>query len=488
MTGPLLSARQAFAEGIRQIIEPLRQHSDPFADPEVLSPDANAENATLLNQMRAAIACVSKGRSEMISTGLPASTSTATNSSDELWHYATLLAPALSQRDGNLILKLCELLNSIDRLLQVCDPIAKSAALSRRQSLSPASNQNMAHDDAYGHLRRGTEAFKAIERTERDLSSSSGSAGLNELRFAEQAVLWVRIDDLIEDVQHLCRSNASNAIARRREPIEKEYEPSIKDGYTADSLPEYTPGETDALPPDYIERLQAFADEKAVSNFSTPKPNEKDHFELDSITSAIERLYDVAPQLANQRVDGSSRKDRKQIREMQLTRLGIAIERLSKGRLEDQRATLSESTSPTKVSFSQMDRARSLDRAECDQVGELNRLLDAVSKASNSDMTNQRVALSPRQRSTLDEARKTAQTVGAAYNLDAQELARQNYILEKTGSGRIEAQDAEPSLRIMRSLANLSEGEDGMRRRSVSGSFKDGRVKGKEETGESDAL
>lgn len=64
-------------------------------------------------------------------------------------------------------------------------------------------------------------------------------------------------------------------------------------------------------------------------------------------------------------------------------------------------------------------------------------------------MANQRVALSDRQISLLNRARKTAQEAAQAYGIDASfdhldkaEAARREHILGHTGIGRIHTQDA----------------------------------------------
>lgn len=269
------------------------------------------------------------------------------------------------------------------------------------------------------------------------LTASTLRQSAREVVLAEQELLWSRIDDLLVHVSWLCQANGP-APRQRRVSGMSSSEYSISD------LPIYTSPQPDTheAPPGYS------TDEKLTNpSQSSHSPrdqrlsDEKAEAELHNISSAIERLYSVSPQLANQRVAApvigstSSGKSKKELREAQLVRLGMAIERLSKGRLDDQRAMLTPSASG---------------KAKMTPEQELDIIMQAMDKASSgSTMANQRVALSDRQISLLNRARKTAQEAAQAYGIDASfdhldkaEAARREHILGHTGIGRIHTQDA----------------------------------------------
>src|SRR2546421_471681 len=99
--------------------------------------------------------------------------------------------------------------------------------------------------------------------------------------------------------------------------------------------------------------------------------NEKTKVDLDNVISAIERVYFVAPQLNNQRVELNPR----QKKELTAATLSSAIQKLSRGRYEEQRA---ESALVMKYQT-------------------LNCLVDQIQKSAERSFVDQRVELSPRQ-------------------------------------------------------------------------------------------
>lgn len=228
-----------------------------------------------------------------------------------------------------------------------------------------------------------------------------------EVESAERELLWGRLDDLAETVGGLCRQRA--AIAARDEVeamLLEEQLWRIRDGsvdgfsFSSADLPSYS---RDAAhhPPAYLadhsndskgdwnEKGRTSTD--TLSSTSQPSRNgirrtstalnEKMQRDLESVSEAIERLYVVSPQLANQRVEP----DRRLLRERQLAKLGNAIERLSKGRLNNQRAALTEI-----VPERPAERAARLVRI---QDAALDNLIDQIDRAASRTLANQRVDL-----------------------------------------------------------------------------------------------
>ncbi|GAA5916667.1 hypothetical protein JCM6882_002260 [Rhodosporidiobolus microsporus] len=166
---------------------------------------------------------------------------------------------------------------------------------------------------------------------------------------------------------------------------------------------------------------------RKVSSLPAVDP-EKMQRDLDNVTSAIERLYVVSPQLANQRVEP----DRRKQRERQLAKLGNAIERLSQGRLEDQRAV----PSPVIGEPEGEEESRG-ERRRREQVA-LDRLLDQIDRAASRTLADQRVELNGKRKEVLNSDTANPEFAPA----DKYEARRREYILSHTGKGRLAGQDA----------------------------------------------
>jgi hypothetical protein len=286
------------------------------------------------------------------------------------------LLPFLPAKDRQIATSLMDLLSCIDRLLSTSPgSTAASTPVRLRGSSSIDHMENL-----YDTLQQDASSFRSGSKPAIEASSA-----LREVEKAEQDLLWGRIEDLLEQVSAVCKSPAERPLSHDSLPV-PQYEASLSE-YSLSDLPVYSSDKrlsNDlAFPPEYKLDEKAALGASVNSRFSAAT-DEKRQIELEGISEAIERLYSVSPQLANQRVD-PGRTDRKQIREMQLARLTGAIERLSKGRLEDQRAIL-PTLAPNRNKGKQ--KSESISKQE-----ELDQLLEAIGKGANADMTNQRVAL-----------------------------------------------------------------------------------------------
>lgn len=330
-----------------------------------------------------------------------------------------------------------QLVDHLGRLndLSALSNVTKTPSLSRQSSSYGVGSSTEATNP--------TSTFESLDNI--NLAASTLKQSTREVVVAEQELLWSRVDDLLVHVSLLCRESPSQTGHReRRASIESESEYSISD------LPVYTFSKVDQHASDAAPPRYALDEKQATASSSTPlqplntlNSDEKAHLELQTISAAIERLYGVSPQLSNQRASAPdlTSKSKKEVREIQLMRLGKAIERLSKGRLEDQRAVLAPAASR---SASAAGKRRQTPEQELDMI------MEAMDKASaGSSMVNQRVALSDRQTALLLQARKTAQEAAQAYGFDSAlghvdpvELARREHILDRTGHGRIASQDA----------------------------------------------
>jgi hypothetical protein len=104
--------------------------------------------------------------------------------------------------------------------------------------------------------------------------------------------------------------------------------------------------------------------------------NEKLRMDFDSVTMAIERLYLVAPQLHNQRVELKSSK----------------LAQMERARLEGGQ--------------SQSSTAKGKQKAHDQDMRDLDHMFELIGKASDRRMTDQSVVMDSRQRTRLEQAKQ----------------------------------------------------------------------------------
>jgi len=314
---------------------------------------------------------------------------------DELHSQIELSVPELSAADAELARSLGSLLICIDRLA----------------SISIATNGLSNYNESASRGQRMMGAAREVEQAEKDL-------------------LWGRVDDLSDKVRTLTRQRAEAAEEEEEEQDEVPQPRSARgsmdtfqwsprsrdvawDAASLSSLPSYSHEHdfgSPNLPPGYFG--QDFENEKETLDWDIKAPlspstslqqieaststtsdapirrirkvssmqSEKMQRDLDSVSQAIERLYVVSPQLANQRVEP----DRRLLRERQLAKLGNAIERLSQGRLDDQRAASIPLTDSAPES--QAERSRREREA-------VDKLIERIDKAASRTLADQRVEL-----------------------------------------------------------------------------------------------
>jgi hypothetical protein len=148
--------------------------------------------------------------------------------------------------------------------------------------------------------------FDTLTRQVSDLQSERLSSqqefpapGVPPVLSVETALLWSRIDEELESVAAICRERTESHelpsfLVDRLPP---QYDPA---DYQFDTPPEYEPGTQSPI---------GEAKTHAHSSRTSDGPsNEKMRLDLEAVTMAIDRLYIVAPQLHNQRVELKSAK------------------------------------------------------------------------------------------------------------------------------------------------------------------------------------
>ena len=211
----------------------------------------------------------------------------------ELRTHVERISPSLAQADDTLARALVSLLAHFNRLSTI------SAAASRREQQSLTSHspnvEPLSSSELLSDLARQLNNLRF-----EGLSSQPSILGPSAppVLVVEAALLWSRIDDELETVLSLCRERAEDLF--RSPPdvtLPPQYDPEL---YSIDA------------PPDYEEHRMSLEDVKSRDSSSLISPprlvDEKMRIDLENVTMAIDRLYQVTPQLHNQRVELKSTK------------------------------------------------------------------------------------------------------------------------------------------------------------------------------------
>ncbi|KAN0084280.1 HECT-like Ubiquitin-conjugating enzyme (E2)-binding domain containing protein [Tylopilus felleus] len=345
------------------------------------------------------------------------------------------IAPSLDSQDATLAQAIVVLLLDFEQL-------PASLALTSAQLVSRSESFQ---DNEIGTASFLESPYAIIASLQRQLSSlqpSGASAPSGSRPTPEESVrtalLWARIDQQLETVVSLCRARASSPPQRELTEPSVTQPPESRRWYN-----DYRSSFDDALPPDYeceynhspLERPPSYVADGNLYAFSGDKPTDDKHLaeqyppekvsprvstsrllgdteittehdhtiashslDLDRITHAIERLYVVTPQLANQRVE--LRKEK--VMQMERAKQG-------KGKAR----TLGDAADP-----------------------ELDKILDLLGRASAREIPDQSVVVDPR---------RIAREVGAA-DLEEQRSKYLEHLVSRTSAGRLHSQDAVPSL------------------------------------------
>jgi hypothetical protein len=196
-----------------------------------------------------------------------------------------------SSVDAQLARTLVSLLNCLQRLLSNCarDPVATPSL-----SITPLTS-TPADPDVYDTLKRSLTELQH----DRNLHTHPHS---NPVSVVENALLWSQIDAMLEQVVTLCRQRE-----RTLEPLQplsdldtRPPEYDLAGSPTDDVLPAYEGPRSSFSHEAQDVKRPSFSRERLVS---TTVHNEKMRLDLEAVAIAIDRLYLVAPQLLDQRVE-----------------------------------------------------------------------------------------------------------------------------------------------------------------------------------------
>ncbi|KDR80336.1 hypothetical protein GALMADRAFT_242712 [Galerina marginata CBS 339.88] len=366
-------------------ILPDRRHSMPSsAQPAASSGEESSALQTLVTNLRN-----HEGNGEMIETRGDM------NSDTDLLHELRIrvesMSSSLSSSDAVLVKALVSLLSDLNRLSE----IQANTSLVPSHSLDVETSSILEAPppiDVFDTLTRQLSDLQ-IER----LSSQAAllAPGASPLVVVETALLWSRIDSELENVVAMCK--------QRTEALPK---------FTHDHLPpQYDVADYDLEnPPDYdMAGRSSFDDSKIKSSHSqqmtsSRQADEKMRLDLESVAMAIDRLYLVAPQLHNQRVELKSTK----------------LAQMEKARREGQVAS---------TSVQSVGRGKGKER----DVRELENLLDMIGRASERTLKSQSVMLDGNMQTRLERAKRRESAKRDAF---VEQLFRHSE------AGRIHGQDA----------------------------------------------
>ncbi|CAO3592590.1 unnamed protein product [Absidia cylindrospora] len=286
-----------------------------------------------------------------------------------------------SSTDYNMCCSLAALLHHLYRILELGQSSEASStdknddANSPRSPISPTSS-------IYSQLRESMSTFqkeKAIGS--KMFNTNKDQQDDNE---DEMTILWDELDQLM---------NSITCLAQERPSVE-----SAPPAYSDIVAPPLDTSSAAAATFDIksSEKKNEIPSSNALPGYSH-RQNEKTAYDLDELISAIDQLSTVSPRLNNQRVDMTDR----QAKELAAATVGRTIERLSRGRLEEQRASLS--TEFTKIEM-------------------LQGLMNQIQRSSLRTLDNQRVSMNTRLKKKMN-------------------VATINGILDRNDRGRLASQD-----------------------------------------------
>lgn len=292
------------------------------------------------------------------------------SSDTELFHELRIrvdsLSTQLSPKDATLAQTLVSLLTHFNRLSVIYASSCQSAGRSLNQDL--ADNPDLlAPADLFDTLKRQLSDLQVERLTSQpDLLPKGASPVLA----VESAVLWTRIDEELETVVALCKERAEDLPRFSIDNLPPYYDEAAYDGaenppdYDMNSRPSLDDSKMKAAPPQQTQ-------------FNARLTDEKMRMDLEAVTMAIDRLYMVAPQLHNQRVELKSSK----------------LAELERARREGGTSTSTQSAA---------SRGKQKDR----DVQELEKLLDLLGKASDRTLRDQAVIIEGGMQGRLEKARQ----------------------------------------------------------------------------------
>lgn len=296
-----------------------------------------------------------------------------------------LAATQLSPHDGMLAQSLVSLVAHFQRLAELHPkpPRPKAAAAPRTASWSASPADTLHHSlsgDPLVTLQRQLSDLQ-LERDARD--SVDAHPNRPPVQEIETALLWTRVDQEFERILELCSQRPPDVDADL-DHLPPEYD---EGGYTGPfssdaELPVYEPGDhqsgltADKAKSDFVRSRDR---EPSSATTAIGGVGEKMRMDLEAVALAIDRLYLVAPQLHDQRVE------LKKSKREQLERASLA--------------------GPSK----EKEKIRVRPGKERADAGEFEKMVELIGKASERKLVDQAVVLDGGMRAKLEQAQRRDQ-------------------------------------------------------------------------------
>ncbi|KAL7277175.1 hypothetical protein ACG7TL_009023 [Trametes sanguinea] len=305
-----------------------------------------------------------------------------------------MAASQLAPRDGALARALVALVAQFRRLAELHPQSARPKAAAVPRTASWSTSPTVPSGNPLVTLQRQLSDLQ-LERDAR--SGEEAGASRPPVQAVETALLWTRVDQEFERILELCsqQSNAADIVGDDHLP--PEYDEGEYGGpFGADAeLPVYEEGDGYA----------AYAAEKAKGDISRSREpssatstsgavSEKMRMDLEAVALAIDRLYLVAPQLHDQRVE------LKKSKREQMERARMA------GPSKEPDADKERDKEKLKV---RPGKERASD------VGELERMVELIGKASERKYADQVVVLDGGRKAKLEQAQQGDQEKREAF-------------------------------------------------------------------------
>jgi hypothetical protein len=320
---------------------------------------------------------------------------------EELRDRVDALAPSMNRQDAHFAQVIVSLLLDLDQLPAVSPPLDSPPQAS--SSTSPGLV-----------ARHPADILSALKKQLGDLqlerkAGASILSSQSPIQTVQTALLWSKIDQKLEIVTTLCKDRADSHRSPFLDHLPPQYDHVGHDFET---------------PPEYDAEYQPSSDKAGIQPpRSIPSPsisNEKLRMDFDAVTLAIERLYIVAPQLHNQRVELKSAK----LAQMERARLeGPKVQPLlSKGK----------------------------QKAHDRDMRDLDHMLELLGKASDRKLTDQSVVMDSKRMVRLRQAKQEYEDQRGAFV---------DHLIQRSGVGRLHDQDAilQPKVRALDELVTLPE-------------------------------
>ncbi|KAJ2994573.1 hypothetical protein NUW54_g7529 [Trametes sanguinea] len=326
-----------------------------------------------------------------------------------------LATSQLSPRDGALARALVSLVAQFRRLAELHPTPArpKAAAVPRTASWS-TSPADAAPLSATGNPLVTLQRQLSDLQLERDArGGEEADASRPPVQAVETALLWTRVDQEFERILELCSQQSNAAAIVDDDHLPPEYDEGEYGGpFGSDAeLPVYEEGDGyAAYAAEKAKRDMSRSREPSSATSTSGAVSEKMRMDLEAVALAIDRLYLVAPQLHDQRVElKKSKRD-----QMERARMaGPSKER------ETDREREKVKVRPGK------------ERAS--DVGELEKMVELIGKASERKYADQVVVLDGGRKAKLEQARQGDQEKREAF------VTR---LVRHSDAGRLHSQDA----------------------------------------------